>query len=524
MKITQFINTKKTFVLFAFLTAGLCIQATNYYVATTGNDSGNGSLNTPWKTIQKAAATAGAGDHVYIKKGTYSNIVNIGKSGTSAAWLTYDAYPGDELQVIVNGGSINIIGKKYVRISGIKVQNAKNGFYVQGPNCSNIEISKNHTYNTTASGIVVWGVAYGQNPGTYNNIQNIVIKNNKVQKACNGGYNECITVANGIVGFEISGNEIYDGGNPINGGEGIDLKEGVKDGVIAYNNIHNLTRRGIYIDAGGLLNFTNPSVTNVKVYGNISRNNVGAGMAIMTEGKGDVYNINIYNNLFYNNTEDGIMFYKHPAGTGSVHDITIVNNTLYGNARNGMTLNFTGAYNMKFRNNIAYNNTAQNFQFLSGNYIQTNNLVGVDPKFINANGGNFRLLSNSPAINFGTTTDAPLKDYDGKSRVGNVDAGAFEFLGTSTRSSIISKTDENEITTDKVSIYPNPASSYLNVITSTNEVGTSKLSAYNLNGKKVIEQDIINKKINAVDVSMLPEGVYLFKTGNDTKTIIINKK
>lgn len=161
---------------------------------------------------------------------------------------------------------------------------------------------------TSSSGIIAWGVAFRRDPRNYNNIRNIKIKNNKVQKACNGGHNECITLANGIVGFEISGNEIFDGGNPVNGEEGIDLKEGVRNGTVKNNNVHHLTRRGIYFDAAGLLGFTKPTVRNVTVTGNNSHHNRGAGMAIMTEGNGDVFDITVKNNTFNNNTEDGFMF------------------------------------------------------------------------------------------------------------------------------------------------------------------------------------------------------------------------
>ena len=44
-------------------------------------------------------------------------------------------------------------------------------------------------------------------------------------------------------------NEVFDGGDPIKGGEGIDIKEGCHDGIIHGNHVHGLTRRGLYIDA-----------------------------------------------------------------------------------------------------------------------------------------------------------------------------------------------------------------------------------------------------------------------------------
>ena len=43
-----------------------------YYVSNSGSNSNNGSLNSPWKTIQQAADNVQAGDKVYIMPGTYN--------------------------------------------------------------------------------------------------------------------------------------------------------------------------------------------------------------------------------------------------------------------------------------------------------------------------------------------------------------------------------------------------------------------------------------------------------------------
>ncbi|GAB1403171.1 MAG: hypothetical protein PHX54_02350 [Lentimicrobiaceae bacterium] len=46
------------FVFFAFLTATFSGFATNYYVAVSGNDNNNGTIEAPWGTWQKAFSTA----------------------------------------------------------------------------------------------------------------------------------------------------------------------------------------------------------------------------------------------------------------------------------------------------------------------------------------------------------------------------------------------------------------------------------------------------------------------------------
>ncbi len=406
--------------------------AKDYYVSPNGSDNNSGTESQPFKTIQKAANIVNPGDIVYIKKGIYPDKIEIKRSGTSRNNIVFKAFPGDELEAIIEGRPILIMKSSYIEISGLRVQNVMpmnghaEGIYVEGP-ASNITIKNNHTYNTLGSGISAWGVAWRSDPGDFNNITDLKILNNKVEKACNGGYNECITLSNGVNGFEISGNEIFNGGDPVNGGEGIDVKLGVQNGIISNNYLHDLTRRGIYIDAAGILNFAKPFAKKIEVFNNTVKNCIGQGMAVMTEGKGDIFDIDIYNNVFYENTEDGLMFYDHPGGNGVIYDIRVYNNTCYNNQRFGILLNFPRANNMSFTNNLLYKNNNADLRLQNGNSTSSNNLVEIDPLFVNADQGNFRLKSDSPAIDAGTSINAPSVDFDGNLRNGAIDIGAFEF-------------------------------------------------------------------------------------------------
>src|SRR5579872_2736929 len=47
-------------------------SGTTYSVSTSGNDNNAGTLNAPWRTIQKAANTVKAGDTVQVRAGTYN--------------------------------------------------------------------------------------------------------------------------------------------------------------------------------------------------------------------------------------------------------------------------------------------------------------------------------------------------------------------------------------------------------------------------------------------------------------------
>ncbi len=72
------------------------LLATNYYVATSyGNDSNNGtSLNTPFKTIAKAASVMSSGDKCHIRQGRYHEAITIddldGSSGSAIVFTNYN--------------------------------------------------------------------------------------------------------------------------------------------------------------------------------------------------------------------------------------------------------------------------------------------------------------------------------------------------------------------------------------------------------------------------------------------------
>ena len=71
-------------------------QGANYYVATSyGSDSNNGtSINTPFKTIGKAASVMSSGDKCYIRQGRYHETITIddldGSSGSAIVFTNYN--------------------------------------------------------------------------------------------------------------------------------------------------------------------------------------------------------------------------------------------------------------------------------------------------------------------------------------------------------------------------------------------------------------------------------------------------
>lgn len=81
------------------------------FVATTGSDANAGTLASPKKTIQGAYAIAVAGDTIFLRGGTWSDLIGshlTGRSGTLANPITITNYPGEH--AIIDGIDFNATG------------------------------------------------------------------------------------------------------------------------------------------------------------------------------------------------------------------------------------------------------------------------------------------------------------------------------------------------------------------------------------------------------------------------------
>jgi hypothetical protein len=64
---------------------------TERFVSVTGEDSGNGSKATPWRTLQHALNEATPGSIIYLMPGTYHERVTVTRSGTENAYIKVTA-------------------------------------------------------------------------------------------------------------------------------------------------------------------------------------------------------------------------------------------------------------------------------------------------------------------------------------------------------------------------------------------------------------------------------------------------
>lgn len=424
-----------------------------YYVAPNGNNANPGTITQPWKTIQKAARTLVAGDTVYIRRGTYHERVIPSNSGSPGdGYITYASYPaelvtldGTGISVPVDEGLIHVAGRNYLRISGLRViHSAYAGILVDSS--GHVILENNDTADTASSGIGIWGSHH------------IILDGNQVERACSNGMQEYITMAGTDV-FVIRNNRLHRGA-PGFGKEGITVKQGSSNGTVYRNQIYSTLANGIYVDAFDRHTF------NIDVFQNIVYDVSSNGIALASEQGGLLERVRVYNNIIYHNKFVGIWLSACCPGVPShpLRDITIINNTLYNNGwepwGGGIGLDVNPAIkDVTIRNNILSqnltfqiavdaavpkptlavdNNLIHGFRGSEGEIYGATPIIGA-PRFMDPFRADFHLQPSSPAIDRGSSEDAPLIDFDGNPRpldgdrdgTAEFDVGAYELVPTS---------------------------------------------------------------------------------------------
>ncbi|MFL5815717.1 MAG: choice-of-anchor D domain-containing protein [Bdellovibrionia bacterium] len=377
-------------------------DAVHYYVAPTGNDGSNGSSSSPWLTLKKASTSIVSGSKpvvVHVRPGTYKlpacssssgNSISMSKSGTAAAPITFISDsrwqaklvgdPSCRNQWYITGSYINIWGFDF---TGIQTSSALNSAVIamEGAN-GNVDVAYNHIHD----------LPYG---------------------------------FGSAISMEPWGNSTYTGA-PCS----------VHDNVIhdiAFNTSENFNNYGMYIACG----------KTSYIYNNLIYNQGTIGIHLWHAANG----VNIFNNtVSSNNTASGnqsigILVGTGDGGrqTGAVYNVSnnIVVNSYYGIVAeygSGASISTSSV----FKNNLIYNNKIDWYYNAGGQKttlqamgMSVTGIVNKDPRFVSPSSANYRLLSDSPAINAGSATGAPTRDLELALRALPVDIGAYEFGGVS---------------------------------------------------------------------------------------------
>lgn len=373
--------------------------AQTIHVATTGNDTtGDGTLASPFATVDAALTGVIPGDTIVLRPGIYPPF-RLEKSGSDGARIIITTLPGEERQAIiegdlaqhvVNGGSgvaqieatrdgIYVVAQDHFEIRNLTIRNVwRAGIFVvgePGAQHGNFRIAGNAVLNTGSSGISVQGMNSAnilplvETSNLPQRIQNGIIEYNDVSatnlvtdynnnssnpQGVPGGVAECITVSTGCSNIITRFNDVHDSRQ-----YGIDYKAGVIGGAIYGNRIWNMERYGIYVDTGRRF------VEDVAIYNNeiwdcrigivlareagsntidyqTFRSQVGAAEFVQS-----LAGIDCYNNAIWDIEETGIFWQRHPqkdGPDGRIEDIDFRFNTVHNANRNvtARDLNLSG--------------------------------------------------------------------------------------------------------------------------------------------------------------------------------------
>lgn len=462
---THFWLTFAAVVTLSVSTTVITVFASNFYVSSTGSDSNPGTIDMPWQTFQKAINTVNGGETVHFRAGVYPGGRFVNKHPPAEQWIIFKPYGGEKVIVNTAGGkSVRISGGSYLIIDGFEITNlsynhslpyscellndpgetcrakaralagepstetgiAVDSTYFRNANTDthHIIIQNNHIHHNLSYGIMAGTGAntnglYPDSVGNYN----FQILNNHIHHNGYGGltegYGTYITGTN----FTVRGNILHDNsGNNMRIGN-ISKNNHANDWIIEDNISYN--NRGPFLHSSGNITHGYAFVL-YGIEGSIFRNNVAYGSSSV-----GLWSVNvspskptlIYNNTFYGNDAQGMQLSGNSIAK---------NNIVYKNAQRIPTheVEITPSGTGSFEHNLVGGNCR--LISVHGSSRESNNIKNVNPLFVNPEGGDFHLLSGSPAIDNGLPLAEVTDDFDQNKRpLGSAyDIGAFEFSTT----------------------------------------------------------------------------------------------
>jgi parallel beta-helix repeat protein len=248
-------------------------HAATYYVSPGGVDVGPGAESAPWRSLQRAANSAKAGDTIIIHKGKYAGFVmgwDKPTLGRPDAIITFQAEPGVTI-ISRNGHTPDGIdlepGCGYIVIEGFAVNNASGsirraGIRVTGSD--HVSVINNDCENNGNWGIFAShanDLLIDHNITAHSKVQHGIYVSNSAERAT---IRNNTTFGNPLCGIHLNG-DASQGGNGL-----------ISDTIIENNIVYdNGTAGGAAINGDGL--------TDSVVRGNLLYDNHSSGIALFDE-------------------------------------------------------------------------------------------------------------------------------------------------------------------------------------------------------------------------------------------------
>jgi hypothetical protein len=462
-----------------------------YYVSDSSgdDDTGDGTISKPWKTLQHAAdSVTEPGSIIALKKGDtwlLNDYLQIYQGGSDGDYITWDGglWGTGDNAVIMSGSDgealVSIANCQYVKIQNIIFDGSQTercgivigwNRFAQAQNDERYITVQNCTIKNIGDPGISESDMYSFLISSWNNdMYNITIANNTFDSLSKGGpifYNgrhDLLAAVTTFHGVYVGYNTITNIGISHGGGSGIVLKGNVDGAIVEhnyiesgsggayaigdesysytdvhrniayrYNEIHMTDTIGIWI--ANAMDWTDGGLINIDIYYNILHSAYGASnsevIRIANEPFVEGSTINIYNNVIsYDSGTRGA--WLNPSG--SAMTINVTNNIFRGPSGTLALLGWQGTTSTINHNYNSYYSPGANPAYaFNGTSICKNDMATweptaqvEDPK-LTAEFTDLHLQSDSPCIDNGTNVGL-TQDFDGNPIVGAPEIGAFEY-------------------------------------------------------------------------------------------------
>jgi len=378
-----------------------------------GQDSNDGTLQRPWKTLQHASDVVAPGQTVEVREGVYTSsaytVLSIKRSGDNVHWITFKAHEGERPKIVVgmtNWHGIEIRNASYIVLDGFEIIGHADSVTLDKA----LAEMRHPTPYASSSGLSVESRDLSAPIASHIIIRNMVVHDHP------------------LAGISVMGADYVT----------------VEDNKVYHNGLYSS-----YGGSGISLFVPRNSDQNTRDYKLIVQRNVVWGNANLvpcgcwdykapTDGNGiilDTFDQNHYagrslitNNIVYGNGARGIHVY-HSGNADITFNTTVANSQIEGTGEGEITV--INSDTVKVWNNIMVArtdrplNTVRNathveyshdLVFGGNGFVPGSNghdnLVGINPKFASGEGlERFKLAQDSPAIDAaGPEVSAPETD------------------------------------------------------------------------------------------------------------------
>lgn len=381
---------------------------------------------TPSGDLRAAIAALKPGDELVLGGGTYTFSSRFGVTivGTQQQPITIRAKTGEKPRIHMNTNAQNIIevqGSRYVTFRGIEFTGGSHGIRLMDSDFVTIEECEVHETGDVAIS--------ANSGGTYEGLR--ILRNHiyDTRGTGEGMYLGCNNNACRIANSLIEGNYIHDTNGPdVEQGDGIEIKEGSYGNIVRDNVIHDTNYPGIIV---------------YSTVGNGAQNII-EGNVIWNSGDNAIQaaaDVIIRNNIIL-----GVVAFQ-PHQAGNPGNIELVHNTIINESSGVDVRNVVGP--VLIANNAIYSQNSRAIQLISGslNLVTVAGNVGqgglsgassgftegkgIGADFVNGHYGvppiDLFPKSGSALIGAASAAHAAALDFNGTSRTGTNDVGAYRY-------------------------------------------------------------------------------------------------